>query len=339
MTTVLERKQKQNAFYEFARNAYSAKLNDLLRHKFNAIVGDNQQIDTNAVNLWSLNECLIPFITSKSSNLVDKANIVKCKYGQPETYNSLLPLSNLNFTEPIDIARNHQQLSMNLNPNIFDEQEHLLTIDRKHIHTLFAYDTQLNMSAPLVVFSKVADLEHGNLAGKKIQNSFFIDNTHNGDMNELKTFLDWLKKFKTSQLDDAIGGGRPTILFANTNVYLKLCCLAQNDEDTYNEMREFLEEYNIYILFYPVEIKSKMSTNAFETELREAWKAVLIKRYLACDLNTQVQFCHMYMQMLRDFLLPQANRHIFKEFFKVVLELGGCNLEVEVQSHLDQVLI
>lgn len=312
------------------KTSFNEKLNHLI---------SEHKITIQSSNIWILSELLIPLSTANNSS-IDKLGGLKLKYLQPENYasiqqnshndDSILPVINGCIDDNLDLS-NSNQLSVPFNFKINTELNNI----RNHIHTYYAYNQQCMLSAPLVTFPQ-NDLDPI-LTTNLIRNTVSIENSSNGDLNNINMFLNWIRLFVKQQQsvrsssfsfmpppNSSSFSSSPTLLLINSYMYVKLSNLVLSSQE-YNELSNLLQNENIYLLVYPVEKSNdQFNINIFK-RFREIWKAMLASYSLKENPNNELSFLYMYKQCLRKLILN--NKNLVRDSFNQLIKMYSLPLE------------
>lgn len=164
-----ERKQKHEKLNAFLTSNYSKRLEKLLREELNACLGsdDNKtnQIDTSQIHIWVLNEFAVPNNLPFHSNIIDRSNTVRCKYGHMKINDSIYKTKSACLNIPIDnasanvaIPTSSPHISLDILPNLIaNEKSTRLACETfeygySHIHGFYAFDSDIHFSEYLYYF-------------------------------------------------------------------------------------------------------------------------------------------------------------------------------------------
>lgn len=166
-----DRKQKHEKLDAFLRVQFPTRLDQLLRNELNACKQQQHQddntsssttqpviIDTSSrVRIWILNEFAVANNLPGHSNLIDRSNAVRCKYGHLKTNDAIYKTKNAYLNFPIDPTTNAPQipatsphLSLDILPDLFARTNRApgdtFECSTSHIHGFYAFDTEMYFS-------------------------------------------------------------------------------------------------------------------------------------------------------------------------------------------------
>jgi hypothetical protein len=187
----------------YIKRQFQAKLIEVFESVANASEGDiNEQqnkLDF-ANNIWILNDIVIPF-----TGYGPQLNFFRLKYSPPENYlatyssfnKTILSTINEKLIETTATNQHIKNFSLNINrSHLIEPNSQAIGFSKHNIITHFACNKQGKKSAPLVLLPRSIDLD-SDLSEHALSYHLHFEEIANGsELNELKSFIEWLKRFK-----------------------------------------------------------------------------------------------------------------------------------------------
>jgi len=139
--------------------------------------------------------------------------------------------------------------------------------------------------------------------------SFLLTTTHveetpNGDLNDLEMFVKWLKLFynTNTRLSTEKSRNLPTILLVSSYLYVllfKSSIPGVASKNIKNELTEFCKEKSIFILFCPIEPSTDALNQSLFLKFKEKWAQSLLNWSIKDNPHTQKAFLLIIKQALR----------------------------------------
>jgi len=180
----------------YIKRQFQAKLIEV----FESVANEQQNKLEFANNIWILNDIVVPF-TGNGPQL----NFFRLKYSPPENYLatygcfSKTILSTINEKLIATTASNQRIKNFSLDINrahLAEPDGQAIGFAKHNIITHFACNKQGKRSAPMVLLPRSIDLE-SDLSEHALSYHLHFEEIANGnELNELKSFIEWLKRYK-----------------------------------------------------------------------------------------------------------------------------------------------
>lgn len=138
------------------KRARHAEFNAKMRESFQVqLKSQLTKADSSAIDIWFLSACVFNGTHSSTSTLDSNTNNypnLKCKYAHVQTYANVMNLNSLNLSASLSVSNlgNSGQLPLELNTSLVEPNQMIVSVNKQHIHALFAVNPLLNLSVPLV---------------------------------------------------------------------------------------------------------------------------------------------------------------------------------------------
>lgn len=159
-----ERKQRIDKLHAFIDTQYPQHLERLINQELNACSASSNDapgvprtLDTSRVHVWILNEFVMPNNMPLHSNIIDRSNNIRCKYGHFKINESVYSVKSaqleLSLDAQVPITTRSSNFSLDIVPGLIlkdpkrggpmcETFEHASS----HIHGFFAYDANIHFS-------------------------------------------------------------------------------------------------------------------------------------------------------------------------------------------------
>jgi hypothetical protein len=301
------------------RNQFHEKLIDQLK---STLIHENATNKTILNNVWILNETVVPIVPLNSST--QHCGFFKIKYLLPEndfsvySETKLKPISRLpKENEPGSLDTSCFSLDVQTGRELANETIQLLKM--KHVHAFYAFNGQGMHSLPLIIYPQN---ELDSNATPAIQKTTCIEQTSNGDLNNLSIFTKWLSLFVSEQrVLSPAESNKPKLLLANTTLHY---VIENSTIDKIKELVELCKSERISILFYPIENELDVFAQKIFDKFTEIWDDVLLQYTIKDNPHSELAFSLMFKQALRVLHPKRADsnsfepvRAVFEDLFKL----------------------
>jgi hypothetical protein len=289
-----------------------AKFESKLKHLISEKTSNNKN-EFIFNNIWLLNQLIIPISGSQNQCGSLRIHYQLCPENELTAYGHIKKgllkptdkLTGLTCSEYLsaDIdTMNSQDCNCNFRNGSI--------INRAHIHTLFASNFSGRYSVPLVNCPR-NEFESGGLQDALISKTIHFNETQNGDLNDIKIFIDWLTLFIRQQNEINL---TPNVILINSFLYSLLFKSNISQTSLKQELIDLCEQNQVYLLFYPVFGEEDLLNRNITSQYKDLWKQTVLRYASKDDPNTHLALVHICVQVARKVLWSNW-RSILKETF------------------------
>ena len=303
--------QNAKKLLDTVKDKFHSKLNDILSKNVEESKGASSILN----HVWILNQTFTQYVTIANSTF--QCGNVKIRFLPPEHNSSTLTsiskslhlyLDQVSLKEEEQFASNFslnvQNIKLEPRPNIKNTSN---KGSKSIISCLRAFNYQGVMSVPLITHPRL-DLD--STLPRNLQRMICVEETSNGELGELSTFIKWLQMFIEQQRQIHASQRPPIILITNATLYALLIRTAK-DKTQIDNFVKFCIENNVFLLFYPVDtIIDPFQTN-ISTKLKENFKHLITLLSSKDNPNTFQNFILTIKQSMRT--LTKEYRKSFRQ--------------------------